>query len=385
MSARHETSKSLERPLEMTSAAPSLLSPFNLKGLQLSNRVALAPMTRARAGQERLANPLMAKYYSQRAGAGLLITEATTVSAQGNGWVDSPGIYTDEQGQAWRQVVEAVHANGSPIFLQLWHCGRASHSDFHGGEPPVAPSAIRLEGEGIHTPYGKKPYETPRSLGTDELPGVVADYVAAAKRAKSAGFDGVEVHSANGYLLDQFLQSKTNRRDDAYGGSIENRFRLLRDVVEGVSEVFTPERVGVRLAPNGVFNDMGSPDFRDTFSYAAEELDKYGLSYLHVMDGLAFGFHDLGEPMTLANFRDLFSGPLMGNCGYTRETAEAAIAAGAADLIAFGRPFISNPDLVERFRTGRDLAPEADPSTWYAGGQSSEGYTDYPRDDSAAE
>ena len=356
----------------------ALLTPFNLKGLPLSNRVVLAPMTRARAGTKRLANPLMAEYYAQRAGAGLLITEATVVSTQGNGWVNSPGIYTDEQGNAWRQVVDAVHAKGSPIFLQLWHCGRASHSDFHGGDLPVAPSAIRLEGDGIHTPLGKKEHEIPRALETTELPGIVADYAAAAGRAKAAGFDGVEVHSANGYLLDQFLQSKTNHRIDAYGGSAENRFRLLKEVVEGVTGVFGAERVGVRLAPNGVFNDMGSPDYRETFTYAATELDRYGLSYLHVMDGLAFGFHELGEPMTLDDFRKVFKAPLMGNCGYTQETAEAAITRGAADLIAIGRPFISNPDLVERYRHGRPLAPESDPATWYSGDHAAEGYTDFP-------
>lgn len=338
----------------------------------------LAPMTRARAGAKRLANPLMAQYYAQRAGAGLLITEATTVSAQGNGWVNSPGIYTDEQGGAWRQIVDAVHAKGSPIFLQLWHCGRASHSSFHGGEPPVAPSPVKLEGDGVHTPQGKQPYETPRALATDELPGVVADYAAAAERARSAGFDGVEVHSANGYLLDQFLQSRTNRRDDAYGGTVANRLRLLREVVEGVTAVFPSSRVGVRLSPNGVFNDMGSPDFRETFLYAAGELSNFGLAYLHVMDGLAFGFHELGEPLTLEEFREVFDGPLMGNCGYSRETAEAAIARGAADLIAFGRPFIANPDLVERFRHGWPLAPESDPDTWYSGTHAAAGYTDFP-------
>lgn len=363
--------------MSIESTPAKLLSPLQLHDLQLENRVVLAPLTRARAGRARLANSLMAEYYAQRAGAGLLISEATTVSAQGNGWVNSPGIYTDEQGAAWKQVVDAVHAEGGKIFLQLWHTGRASHSDFLGGELPVAPSPIRLEGGEVHTPAGKKPHEVPRALETRELPGVVADYVAAARRAQEAGFDGVEVHAANGYLLDQFLQSKTNHRSDAYGGSLANRFRLLREVVEGVSEVFPARRVGVRLAPNGVFNDMGSPDFRETFLYVARELDVYGLAYLHVMDGLAFGFHGLGEPMTLEEFREVFSGPLLGNCGYDQQSAEAAIARGAADLIAFGRPFISNPDLVERFRKGWPLA-EADPSTWYSGEHGSEGYTDYP-------
>ena len=210
----------------------ALFSPFAMGGLLLDNRVVLAPLTRARAGASRLANALMAEYYAQWAGAGLLIAEATTISPQANGWVGTPGIYTDEQGEAWKQVVDAVRERGSRIFVQLWHTGRASHSDFLGGELPVAPSAIRINGGGVPTSFGKKPHETPRALDTRELPGIVADYVAATKRARDAGFDGVEIHSANGYLLDQFLQSKTNRRNDAYGGNIENRFRLLREVVE---------------------------------------------------------------------------------------------------------------------------------------------------------
>ena len=357
----------------------ALLSPFQLGDLSLRNRVVLAPLTRGRAGTERLANPMMAEYYAQRSGAGLLISEATAVSAQGYGFVGSPGIYTDEQGAAWKQVVDAVHAQGSRIFLQLWHTGRASHSSFLGGELPVAPSALPIQGEGVHTPSGKQPHETPRALELGELSGIVADYVAAARRAKDADFDGVEVHAANGYLLDQFLQSKTNRREDAYGGSVVNRFRLLREVVEGILGVFPASRVGVRLAPNGVFNDMGSPDFRETFTYVAKELDVYGLAYLHAIDGLAFGFHELGQALTLEDLRAVFRGPLMGNCGYDQEMAEAAIESGAADLIAFGRPFLSNPDLVQRFRNGWPLAPEADPSTWYSGEQTAVGYTDFPR------
>lgn len=362
----------------------ALLTRFELGDLSLANRVVLAPMTRARAGPERLANSLMAEYYAQRAGAGLVVTEATTVSAQGNGWVNSPGVYTDEQGAAWKQVVDAVHAKGSKIFLQLWHCGRASHSAFHGGELPVSASAVKLEGDGVHTPNGKKEHEVPRALETDELPGVVADYAAATRRAKDAGFDGVEVHAANGYLLDQFLQSKTNQRTDEYGGSVEDRFRLLREVVTAVSEVMGAGRVGVRLAPNGVFNDMGSPDYREQFTYAARELDTFGLAYLHVMDGLAFGFHELGDPMTLEDFRAVFRGPLIGNCGYDADTANAAIARSAADLIAIGRPFLANPDYVERLSNDWPLAELADPSTWYSGDHAEEGYTDYPAYEPAA-
>lgn len=365
----------------------SLLSPFDLRDLAVQNRIALAPMTRARAGESRLANDLMAEYYAQRAGVGLVITEATTVSAQGNGWVGSPGIYTDEMGAAWKPVVDAVHsAPGGrvPIFLQLWHCGRASHSAFHGGEPAVSASAVKLDGEYVHTPEGKKDYETPRALETSELPGVVADYVAAARRAKDAGFDGVEIHAANGYLLNQFLESKTNQRTDEYGGSVENRFRLLREVVEGIAQVFPANRIAVRLSPNGVFNDMGSPDYRETYLYAARELNAYGLAYLHVMDGLAFGFHALGEPLTLAELREVFDGPIMGNCGYDGETADAAIESGAADMIAIGRPLLSNPDYVERLRNGWPLAPLSDMSTWYAGDGAAEGYTDFPAHEATA-
>lgn len=363
--------------------SPKLLEPCSLHDLSLRNRIALAPMTRARAGTQRVANALMAEYYAQRASAGLIITEATVVSEQGIGWLDSPGIYTDEMTEGWRLTTDAVHAKGGKIFLQLWHCGRASHSSFHNGDLPVAPSAVKLNGDGIHTAGGKVPHEIPRALETEEIPAIVADYRRAAERAKDAGFDGIEVHSANGYLLDQFLQSKTNHRSDAYGGSIGNRYRLLDEVVRAVTEVWPAHRVGVRLAPNGAFNDMGSPDYREQFSHAARQLDAFGLAYLHVMDGLGFGFHGLGEPMTLAEFRTLFHGPLMGNCGYDFESAEKAIAAGEADLIAIGRPYLSNPDLVERFAAGAPLNPESDPSTWYSPA-GAEGYTDFPTLEKAA-
>ena len=353
-----------------------LLSPFDLQGLPLRNRVVMAPLTRGRAGSERIPNDLMREYYMQRASSGLIIAEATTISEQGIGWVDSPGIYNDAQVAGWKKITDALHAKGSSIFLQFWHCGRASHSSFHGGQPAVSASAIKINGDYIHTPAGKQPYETPRALETNEVAAVVEDYRRAAERAKAAGFDGIEIHSANGYLLDQFIQSKTNQRTDCYGGSLENRFRLLKEVLEAVCTVWPSNRVGVRLSPNGVFNDMGSPDFRETFLYAASQLNTFGLAYLHVMDGLEFGFHQLGEPMTLADFRTAFHGPIMGNCGYTAESAEAAIANGAADLIAFGRPFLSNPDLVERFANSWELNPPAEMSAWSA--PTAEGYTDFP-------
>ena len=361
-----------------TNSQSVLLTPFDLRGLRLRNRIAMAPMTRARAGEERLANPLMAEYYRQRSSAGLLITEGVLISRQAIGWLNAPGIYTDEQAEAWKQVVEAVHAQGTSIFLQLWHCGRASHSSFHKEEGlPVAPSAIKLGGDDIRTPVGNQPHETPRALETEEISSVVADYRKAAERARSAGFDGVELHAANGYLIDEFLQSKTNHRTDRYGGSLENRFRFLEEILESLQTVLPMGRVGVHLSPNGIFNDMGSPDFRETFLYVAGRLNRFGLAYLHVLDGLAFGFHELGRPMTLAEFRGVFEGPLMGNCGYTQETAEAAIQSGQADLISFGRPFISNPDLVERLANGWPLNPPADMKVWYSFDEV--GYTDFPR------
>ena len=354
-----------------------LFQPFALHDLLVRNRIVMAPMTRARAGAKRLPNSLMANYYTQRSAAGLIITEATTISEEANGWNESPGIYTDEMAHAWKSVVDAVHRQGGLIFLQLWHCGRASHSAFHNGQPAVAASAIKINGDEIHTPTGKQPYEVPRALETSEISRLVGEYQLAAKRANSAGFDGVEIHGANGYLIDTFLQSKTNHRTDQYGGNIENRFRFLQEIVEAVTTVLPAFRVGVRLSPNGVFNDMGSPDYREQFTYVAKQLDKYDLAYLHLMDGLAFGFHQLGEPMTLAEFRSVFHGPIIGNCGYTKEAAEQAIADGHADLIAFGRPFISNPDLVERFKNNWPLAEAAPMSAWYSP-TGEKGYTDFP-------
>jgi len=354
-----------------------LLSPFDLHGLSLKNRMAMAPMTRSRAGKERLPNSLIAEYYTQWASAGLIITEATVISPQGIGWLNSPGIYSNEQVEAWRLVVDVVHAKGAPIFLQLWHCGRASHSSFHEREGlPVAPSAIKITGDYIHTPIGKQPYETPRALETEEVTAIVGDYVRAVERAKSAGFDGIEIHAANGYLIDQFLQSKTNHRTDRYGGSLENRYRFLDEIVSSVSAVWSSIRVGMHISPNGSFNDMGSADFRETFLYVAKQLSLHHIAYLHVVDGLAFGSHDLGSPMTLREFREVFEAPLMGNSGYTQETAETAIRQHHADLISFGRPLISNPDLVERFANGWPLNPPADMRVWYSFEKT--GYTDFP-------
>lgn len=352
-----------------------LFTPLSLGDISLKNRIAMAPMTRGRAGDDRIANELMAEHYFQRASAGLLITEATVISKEGIGWIGSPGIYTDAMVAGWKKVTEKLAPTGTPLFLQLWHCGRASHSDFHNGELPVSASAVKLNGDEIHTPEGKKPYETPRAMTLAEIKSTIDAYRKAAENAKQAGFAGVEVHAANGYLINQFLDSKTNQRDDQYGGTLENKFRFLREVLEVVLEVWPAERVAVRLSPNGVFNDMGSADFRETFLYVAKELSTFKLGYLHVMDGLGFGFHDLGEPMTLAEFRSVYSGLIMGNCGYTKEDAEERVENGNADLVAIGRPFISNPDLVERLKNGWPLEPSEDMTYWYT--PDAQGYTDY--------
>ena len=360
-----------------TTNVPHLLGSYDLQSLSLNNRVVMAPLTRSRAGAERMPNALMKEYYTQRAGAGLIITEGTTISTQANGWLHTPGIYTPEQTEAWKQIVDGVHAKGTPIFLQLWHTGRASHSSFHEDDGlPVAPSAIDLKGDEIHTPQGKQPRQTPRALETEEIPQIVENYRACAANAKQAGFDGVEIHSANGYIIDEFLQSKTNHRTDKYGGSIANRYRFLKKIVESILTVWDANCVGVRLSPNGNYNDMGSTDFRETFTYVIQQLNEYNLGYLHVLDGLDFGFHELGEPMTLAEIGKIYDGTLMGNCGYDRTKAERAIAAGDADLIAFGRSIISNPDLVDRFANNWELNPDPDVSVWYS--FDAEGYTDFP-------
>lgn len=355
----------------------TLFDKVNIGDLKLNNRIAMAPMTRGRAGDSRIANELMAEHYGQRSSAGLIITEATVVSAQGNGWIGSPGIYTEEMIDGWRKVTQRVRDIGTPIFLQLWHCGRASHSDFHDGELPVSASAVKITGDQIHTPKGKKDYEVPRPLSVEEIKATVQDYKQAAINAKEAGFSGIEVHSANGYLLNQFLDSKTNLRTDEYGGSLENKYRFLSEVLAAVLDVWPSGRVGVRLSPNGVFNDMGSPDFRETFLFTIKQLNQLKLGYVHIMDGLAFGFHEQGEPMKLAEFREHYDGVIIGNCGYTKEDAEARVESGEADIACIGRPFISNPDLVERWSNGWPLAPFDDMSLWYTSGP--EGYTDYPR------
>jgi N-ethylmaleimide reductase len=353
-----------------------LFSPLSLFGASLKNRFVLAPLTRGRAGESRVPNSIMGDYYEQRATAGLVITEATVISQEGIGWVDSPGIYNQDMVDGWKAIVDRVHAKGSKIVLQLWHCGRASHSDFHNGEKPFSASAIKIENDQIHTPKGKKDYEVPRAMSKEDIARTVADFKKAAQNAKAAGFDGVEVHAANGYLLNQFLDGESNQRDDEYGGSIENRMRFLIESLEAVKEVYPSDAIGVRLSPNGVFNTMGSDDYRALYTAVAKELNAHKLGYVHIMDGLAFGFHERGEPMTLADFRPLFDGAIIGNCGYTYDTATKAVSSQQADMIAFGRPYITNPDLPERYKNDWPLAAYDDPEKWYGGG--AKGYSDYP-------
>ncbi|WP_415773985.1 alkene reductase [Pseudomonas sp. LB3P38] len=351
-----------------TSNLDLLLSPAQIGSLPLKNHMVMAPLTRSRAGEGDAPTPTVVEYYRQRAGAGLIITEGSQVSAQGKGYMRTPGIFTSEQIAGWRQVTDAVHAEGGRIFLQLWHVGRLSHPLVQiNSALPVAPSAIKADGE-IYTPEGLKSYELPRALELDEIPGVIADFRQGAENAKRAGFDGVEIHGANGYLIDQFLRDGTNTRTDTYGGPVENRARFLKEVVESVIEVFGASRVGVRLSPIFNYFSMSDSDPQATFNFAAKMLSRYGLAYLHVVE-LGAGPFDFGE------LKRRFGGTYIANGGYDAERAGTALSLGAADLVSFGTGFLANPDLVERFKHNSALN-EADPTTFYQG--EDRGYTDYP-------
>ncbi|RMD79903.1 MAG: alkene reductase [Gammaproteobacteria bacterium] len=352
---------------------PDLFSPIQVGALELPNRVFMAPMTRNRA-PETVPTPLMATYYAQRAEAGLIISEGSQISPQGVGYPATPGIHSEAQVAGWRRVTEAVHARGGHIYCQLWHCGRVSHPDFHGGEPPVAPSAVRPRGQAF-TPEGPKDFVTPRALEPEEIQAIVADYARAAANALRAGFDGVEIHAANGYLIDQFLRDGSNRRQDAYGGSVAGRARFLLEVTEAVCEAAGAERTGVRLSPLNPFNDMRDSDPRTLFLYVVEALNRFGLAYLHVTSMGAEEPGAAGPPFDLGLLRRAWRGVYVANGGYDRERAQEAIRSGAADAVSFGRLFLANPDLVTRFRLGAPLN-EPDPETFYGGG--AHGYTDYP-------
>lgn len=352
----------------------SLFSPIRVGAILLPNRTVMAPMTRGRATGEGVPTPRMASYYAARAAAGLMVTEATAISAQGRGWLNAPGIHTEAQVAAWRPVTSAVHAAGGRIFLQLWHMGRVSHPDFLGGELPVGPSALPAKGES-HTPSGKKSYVTPRALGKAEIARIVDDYHNGARRARAAGFDGVEIHGANGYLVDQFLRDCSNQRTDEYGGSAANRTRFLLEVTRAVAAAWSPDRVGVRLSPTGNYNDMSDSTPEVTFGHAAQQLNDLGIAYLHVTEALPGSPMHVPLPPVAPVMRQRFRGPLILNGGYDAKTADAAIADGKADLIAFGVPFLANPDLVKRLRREAPLNPP-DWATLYTPGD--KGYLDYP-------
>lgn len=347
---------------------PSLFDPIQLGDLALPNRIFMAPLTRARAdGAGRVPNALMAQYYAQRASAGLILSEATSISPQGVGYANTPGIWSEEQVAGWRQVTDAVHAKGGHISLQLWHVGRISHSSFLEGAPPVAPSAIAAGGH-VSLLRPVTAFETPRALAITEIAGIVEAYRHAAENAKRAGFDGVEIHGANGYLLDQFLQDSTNKRDDAYGGPIENRARLLLEATDAAIGVWGASRVGVHLSPRGDLHTMGDSDPLATFGYVARELGKRNIAFIAAREGL-------GEGRIGPKLKAAFGGLYVANERFTKDSAQAILDKGEADAVAFGVPFIANPDLPARFRSNAPLN-DPHPETFYSPGKA--GYTDYP-------
>jgi N-ethylmaleimide reductase len=358
------------------SHAPTLFDPVSLGALTLPNRILMAPLTRCRASAGNVPGPLVAEYYGQRASAGLIISEATAVSPRGFGYPNTPGIFTEAQVEGWRGVTDAVHAAGGRIVLQLWHVGRISHPDYQpGGELPVAPSALKPRGK-VFTGTAMADYVTPRALETSEIPGIIAEYVHGATLARKAGFDGVEIHNANGYLLDQFLRDGTNQRQDQYGGSVANRARLTLEVTEAVAGVWGADRVGIRFAPGGVFNDLHDSNPLETFGYVLRELSRMNLAYAHVTQvtaqDIAHGARDGVGPKEL---RPDYPGAIVSAGGFTRDTGNLALAEGWADAIAFGVSFLANPDLPARLLKDAALNTP-DESTFYASGP--KGYTDYP-------
>lgn len=352
-----------------------VFTPYLLGSLHLNNRMVMAPLTRSRADADNVPASMSVTYYSQRASAGLIITEATQASEGGQGYISTPGIYSEQQIQAWKKITDAVHQKGGLIFVQLWHVGRISHPVFRNGELPVAPSAIAPRGVQTYTAQGFQDIPTPRALDITEIPGIVAEFRKAAVNAKAAGFDGIEIHGANGYLLDQFLESGTNHRNDDYGGSVENRSRLLFEVISAVTEVWDSNRVGVRLSPGGTFNDMFDSNPQQTFGYVVQRLASLGLAYLHLVEPSTPQGEYPTPDLSARYFRPLFPGTLIVAGGYTQEKANMTLQQGLADLIAFGQLFIANPDLVERFKRNAPFNPP-DHSSFYGG--TDKGYIDYP-------
>ena len=361
-----------------------LFTPVKAGALSLGHRVVMAPLTRMRSDPGDQPNALMRDYYAQRASSGgLIISEATPISRQGYGYAGAPGIYDDAQIAGWRAITDAVHEHGGQIVMQLWHVGRQSHPDIQpNGEAPVAPSAIQAEGYGYAT-HGPVPFSMPRALELEEIPGIIAEFGAGAARAMEAGFDGVEIHGANGYLPDQFLQDATNQRTDDYGGAIENRARFLLEVTQAAIDAFGAERVGVRLSPSGTYGSMSDSDPQATFGYAATRLDALGIAYLHVVEPRIRGTELIAEaePVAVRHLRPLFRGTMIAAGGFDGASAETLLEAGEADAVAFGRAFIANPDLPERLRLSLPLNVY-DRATFYGG--DARGYTDYPFHDRAA-
>lgn len=357
----------------------NLFSPVQLGLYTLPNRMVMAPMTRLRSGSEGVPIPINATYYAQRASAGLIVTECTAISPLSYGYMNCPGIFSEEQVAGWKLVTDAVHEKKGRIFLQLWHCGRIAHPSLLNGVLPVAPSAIAPPGT-LHTPDGKQTMIAPRALETEEIAGIVAEFRQAAENAMAAGFDGIELHGAFGYLIDQFLQDGSNQRTDQYGGSIENRARFLLEVVEAVSEVWGAHRVGIKLSPSNTYYGMVDSDPKATFSYVLEALNPYGLAYIHLMEPSEqdLATRDVLNPVALL-FRPIYKGTLITNGGYTKETGNNVLMAANADLVSFGRLFIANPDLPERFAVNAPLNT-ANPKTFYGMGadHAEVGYTDYP-------
>lgn len=349
-----------------------LFQPLQMGNLTLPNRILMAPLTRSRAEDGHLPTSLMAEYYAQRASGGLIIAEATMIMVGNSAFWHEPGIYSDAQIEGWRKTTDAVHAAGGLIFLQIWHGGRACHPLLNDGQQPVAPSPIAITDDEVHTPEGKKPYVMPLELHDNELPGIVAGFKQAAVNAKAAGFDGVEVHGANGYLLDEFLRDGSNHRAGAYGGSIENRSRLLLEVITAVSDVWGSDRVGLRISPLNSFNSMIDSDPIGLSTWLATKLNDYNLAYLHVMRS-DFAQKQHGDILT--PIRAHYNGILIGNMGYTAAEATAAIESAQIDAVAFGTSFLANPDLPERIKLGAALN-QPDPATFYSQGPA--GYTDYP-------
>ncbi|EEY60379.1 12-oxophytodienoate reductase, putative [Phytophthora infestans T30-4] len=357
-----------------------LFTPLKLgDDLELKNRIVFGPLSRGRANADRVPSENNEIYYEQRAGAGLIISEATGISEQGYGWYNAAACYNDAHVKGWKRVTERVHKKGGKIFMQMWHMGRQSHSSFNPKGEIVSASALRLErGHTRDANYQSQDYETPRALETDEIPGVVESYRHGAELALKAGFDGVEIHGANGYLVDQFLQSVTNKRTDKYGGSFENRARLLMEIVEAVKTAVPAHRIGVRLAPNGAFAGMGSEDNYEMFKYTMERLSTYGLGYLAILDGFGFGYTDKCRLTTALDAKTAFKGIVMANNNYTRDLAEGAIRTGTVDMVGFGRLYISNPDLAERFQNDWPVTPEAGHEVYYNSALGGKGYNDFP-------